>query len=161
MHEGRRSVLCASLLLAAVVIGPPAAAQEETGCSLTQGFWKTHPEAWSVDMMIVGGEAYNQEQLIGILSSPTRGDATYILAKQLIAAQLNVLSLADSSSVAGLINEAEGWLIDQQLGSWPTGTDRAVGTDLASQLDAFNNGEAGVPSCEDGPVIVPEPEPTE
>lgn len=145
------------LLLAAVLLGPPAPAQEGTGCTLTQGFWKTHPEAWPVPIMIVGGNEYTQEQLIDLLATPPRGDATYILAKQLIAAELNVMNGADSSGVAGLISEAESWLIAQGLGSWPTGDARATGIQLAAQLDDFNNGLSGVPHCEDGATPPPPP----
>jgi hypothetical protein len=155
------TVVGTCFLLAAVLPAPPAPAQEATGCTLTQGFWKTHPEAWRVQIMIVGGQEYDQEQLIGILSAAPRGDATYILAKQLIAAQLNVLNGADSSGVATLINEAEAWLIAQGLGSWPTGDARTVGTDLAGQLDDFNNGLSGVPHCEDGATPPPPPPPVE
>ena len=153
-------VIGTSLLLAAVLLGLPAEAQAQTGCTLTQGFWKNHPEAWPVDMMIVGGAPYNKAQLIVLLSTPSRGDATYILAKQLIAAQLNVLSGADSSGVASLINDAEAWLFEQGLGSWPEGDARVVGIQRASQLDDFSNGLSGVPHCEDGPVLPP-PEPEE
>ena len=153
-------VIGTSLLLAAVLLGLPAEAQAQTGCTLTQGFWKNHPEAWPVEMLTVGGMPYDKGQLIGLLSTPPRGDATYILAKQLIAAQLNVLSGADSSGVATLINEAEAWLIAVGLGSWPEGEARVVGIQMASLLDDFNNGLSGVPHCEDGPVLPP-PEPEE
>jgi hypothetical protein len=154
--------VCATgLLLAAVLLTFPAQAQAQTGCTLTQGFWKNHPEAWPVDTMIVGGADYSKEQLIQLLATPPRGDATYILAKQLIAAQLNVLSGADSSGVATLINEAEAWLIAVGLGSWPTGAAREVGIQMASQLDDFNNGLSHVPPCEDGIVVPPPPPPEE
>jgi hypothetical protein len=154
--------LCATglFLAAAVLLALPVKAQAQEDCTLTQGYWKTHPEAWP-DMLTVGGDAYAREDLIGLLATPPKGDATYILAKQLITAMLNVLNGADAASVGMdvVINEADAWLIAVGLGSWPTGPDREAGIQLAEQLDAFNNGLSGVPHCDDVVVIPPEPEP--
>lgn len=161
MPARTKFVMAASLLAAALLFGPPTLAQEDPGCTLTQGFWKTHPEAWPVEMMIVGGDPYTKDQLIGLLKTPPRGDATYILAKQLIAAQLNVMSGADSAVLGTLLADAEAWLTEQGLGSWPRGEARAAGTDMARQLDEFNNGLSGVPHCEDGPGPSPTPPPEE
>jgi len=161
MLKRRTIPLCVTgLFVAAVLLGLPAETQAQTGCTLTQGFWKNHPEAWPVEMLTVGGVGYMKADLIGLLATPPRGDATYIVAKQLIAAQLNVLNGADAASVGAdvVINEAEAWLIAVGLGSWPTGAQREVGIQLAEQLDAFNNGLSGIPHCDDV-IIEPPPDP--
>ena len=135
------------MLLVLALIGISAPVEAQTGCTLTQGFWKTHPEAWGVTGLMLGGAAYTQDQLITILSTPPRGDATYILAKQLIAAELNLFNGADGS-ISQVITAADSWLGLNPLGSWPRGAAREEGLQLASQLDAFNNGLSGVPHCE-------------
>ncbi len=66
-----------------------------TNCPFSQGFWKTHPELWPVTSLTLGSVTYDQAQLLSILNSAVTGDASLILAKQLIAALLN---LANGSS---------------------------------------------------------------
>jgi hypothetical protein len=148
----------AGLLLAGLLFSLPGRveAQETPACTLTQGYWKNHPETWPVDMLDLGGAAYSKEQLIVLLSTPPRGDATYILAYQLIAAKLNVMNGVDSSGIASTITAADAWLASVGgLGSWPTGAVRDAGIALAGQLDAFNNGLSGVPHCENGAAPPP------
>jgi hypothetical protein len=158
MLERTMSVRGAGLLLVLALTGVSAPVEAQTaGCTLTQGFWKNHPGAWSVTGLVLGGVAYDQDGLITILSIPPRGDATYILAKQLIAAELNLLNGADGSSIGQVITAADSWLGLNPLGSWPTGAAREEGLQLASQLDAFNNGLSGVPHCE-GELPPPEPQ---
>jgi hypothetical protein len=146
-------------LLAGLLLARPGPAQEAPGCTLTQGYWKTHPETWPVDTLDLGGAAYAKDDLIVLLSTSPRGDATYILAVQLIAAKLNVMNGADSSGIAITIAQADLWLAQVGLGSWPTGPVRSAGLALASQLDAFNKGLSGVPHCEEGPNPTPTPTP--
>jgi hypothetical protein len=130
----------------------------EPSCTLTQGFWKNHPEAWPVETITIGVNLYTKEQALAILSTPpSRGDATYILAHQLIAAKLNVLIGADDSVVATAIADADAWLAAHPLGSLPHGTDRSAGIALAEILDQYNNGLIGPGHCKGAP---PSPEPT-
>jgi hypothetical protein len=144
-------------LLAGLLLAEPGLAQETQGCTLTVGYWKTHPESWPVDTLDLGGAAYTKDDLIVLLSTSPRGDATYILAQQLIAAKLNVMNGADSTGIAVTIAQADLWLAQVGLGSWPKGAVRDAGLALASQLDAFNNGLSGVPHCEEGSTPPPPP----
>ena len=57
---------------------------------LSQGYWKNHSSLWPVSSLILGGFSYTQDELLGIFNSSPKGDATLILAHQLIAAKLNV-----------------------------------------------------------------------
>jgi hypothetical protein len=58
MSKKNTAAVCATgLFLTALLLGLPAEAQEENGCTLTQGFWKNHPEAWPVDLLTVGGSS--------------------------------------------------------------------------------------------------------
>ena len=112
---------------------------------LSQGYWKNHPEDWPVDSLTLGGETYSQAEAQDLLGSPSHGDASLILAKQLIAAKLNVANGADDSSVAGAISTADSLLGGQGPGKLPygVGTNTSTGEAMLgvqSQLDAFNNG---------------------
>jgi hypothetical protein len=118
------------------------------GCTLTQGFWKNHPDAWPVGSLLIGGVSYTESQLIDILNTPPRGDATYILIHQLIAAKLNVANGADSSSIASTITAADNYLAAHPLGSNPKGAAQTQGTSLANTLDSYNSGTTGPGACD-------------
>jgi hypothetical protein len=130
-------------------------------CSLTQGFWKNHEEAWPVEELILGGTTYTKAQLLAILMTPPRGDATYILVDQLIAAKLNIASGADPTAIADTIVAADAWLAANPLGSKPTGAAREAGVALAALLDDYNNGVTGPGHCaEASPSPSPTPTPS-
>ncbi|MBI4514453.1 MAG: hypothetical protein HY699_01375 [Deltaproteobacteria bacterium] len=135
----------------------PTATAPDHGCTYTVGYWKNHPEAWPVDSITIGGVAYTKAEAIFILQTPTGGDATYILAHQLIAAKLNVLNGANGAAVADAIASADTWLAAHPLGSNPSDADRAYGIALAAVLDGYNNGVIGPGHCDDEP---PTPSPT-
>ncbi len=122
---------------------------DEDNCTYTVGFWKNHPDEWPVTSIAIGGVTYTKAQAIAILQTPPDGDATYILAHQLIAAKLNILKGADGSAVATTIADADAWLIAHPLGSNPSNPDRAAGIALAHALDNYNNGEIGPGHCDD------------
>lgn len=114
------------------------------GDALTQGYWKNHSEQWPVDSLTLGSETYSKQEALAILGTPSQGDASLILAHQLIAAKLNVASGVDAGSIAGAINTADA-LLGSFGGKLPYGVSPAtpVGQDMvntATQLDNFNNG---------------------
>jgi len=130
-------------------------------CPLTQGFWKNHPDAWDgaiTSGLSIGGKTYTQMQLLTILRTPpSGGDASLILAHQLIAAKLNELT---GSVFPGLIDSTV-MTADSLLGiacalpgasslpscfvpaATPLGQQM---TNTAATLDAFNEGTL-TPSC--------------
>jgi len=118
-------------------------------CTYTMGYWKNHPEDWPVEEIKIGGVTHTKEDAINILETPPEGDATYILAHQLIAAKLNVTNGADSNGLGDTIKNADAWLTANILGSDPTDPARAQGIALAEMLDDFNNGLSGPSHCED------------
>jgi hypothetical protein len=101
----------------------------------TIGYWKTHPEVWPVTSMTICGNTLSQAELLSVLETPTRGDVTIIMAKQLIAAKLNVAS----GNSCPLTSDAEAWLCSHG----GIGASRKLwdgGESLKNALDAFNNG---------------------
>lgn len=113
-------------------------------CPKTQGYWKNHVEAWPVSSLTLGSQTYTQAELLTILRSPTRGDASLILAKQLISAKLNVANGADPTPVSATISNADG-LFSSFAGKLPYGVGASSVTGQAmtadgEALDDYNNG---------------------
>jgi hypothetical protein len=124
-------------------IGTPGTAT----CTYTQGYWKNHPEAWPVSTLTLGNESYSQEELLEILNTAPRGDATIILAHQLIAAKLNLASGVSDEGLGATITYADLWLTEHPVGSNPRWSERVVGILLADTLDEYNNGLLGPNHC--------------
>jgi hypothetical protein len=149
----------------------------EPGCTLTQGYWKTHSEfgpapeddGW-YNIGDVDGDGNSEgpnEQFFDsgqtwyqtFQTKVKGGNAYYILAHQYMAAMLNIMNGADptvlSSGPISTLAEAEA-LLDK----WDTlgprtiprnHADRVTAIQLADTLDDFNNGilAGGPPHCTD------------
>ena len=96
--------------LGTLAFGVPQASAQTTCPPLTQGFWKNHPSLWPVTKLTLGTTTYTETQLLTILGTPVSGDASLILADQLIAALLNIANGTDSSPVAKTIADANSLL---------------------------------------------------
>ncbi|WP_437674784.1 SdrD B-like domain-containing protein [Sorangium sp. So ce131] len=110
----------------------------------TPGYWKNHPGAWRVDQLTIGGRTYTKAQLLDIISRATKGDVTYIIAKHLIVAKLNVGVGNQSSCIEGTIAAADAWLQKYPLGTnvkeSGKNTPWVTGEPLSKTLDNYNNG---------------------
>lgn len=105
----------------------------------TIGYWKNHPEAWPVTSVTLGGHPYTQAEAIDILKAAVKGDKSLSMAKQLIAAKLNVAAGNDDSCISDTIAAADTWLINH--GGVGSGQRRWDDGDLLhDELDAYNNG---------------------
>ena len=60
--------------------------------------------------MTLGSQTYNKTELLAILNTPIHGDASLILADQLIAAKLNIANGADGTPVTSTITDADAVL---------------------------------------------------
>jgi len=114
-----------------------------SACPTGQGFWKTHLIAWPVPSLTLGSQSYSKPELLALLQQPTRGDASLILAYQLIAAQLNIANSSDPTPVADAIRNADN-LLGSFSGKLPynVGTNSAPGramTQNASVLESYNS----------------------
>lgn len=140
------------------------------GCSLTQGYWKTHsrkgPAPYDDNWQNVGP---NQEDTLFFKSGQTwyqvfwtapRGNVFYQLAHQYMAAKLNYYNGADTSVITAALSQAEGLFgaIPENSTSVPSAS-RATWSALATTLDQYNNGAIGPGHCEDessASVVAPE-----
>lgn len=133
-----------------------------SGCTLTQGYWKNHEEHWPTDGLTIGYEAYTRAQLLALLRTPTRGDASLILGHQLIAALLNEAAGAGSPDFTAASEDGQAWMrthadTDGRLpygvaASTAAGTE---GTGISDRLAHFNEGAGDLPHCDDGPAATP------
>ncbi len=116
-------------------------------CASGGGYWKTHPEEWPLAEFVMGGVLYTKAEALDILNWSKGGDATYILAKQLIPAKLNAADYLLVGELQDLIDAADAWLVANPLGSKPTGAVKAEGLALKDELESFNNGEWATEGC--------------
>jgi len=136
---------------------------EDIGCTLTQGYWKTHADParkqYDATWDKVGGAdapfmETGQSYLEVMNTPPAGGNAYYILAHQYIAAILNSMKednpastsgiteeLAQAEALLGFYDTYEGGPYIPEDGTEFSDNDRALAISLAETLDMFNNGE--------------------
>ena len=109
-------------------------------CPLSAGYWKNHTNAWPVTSLIVGNQTYTESQLLSLLNTSTNSDASLVLARQLIAAKLDVLNFANPASVSSTIAKADGQLA-QYLGQLPysVGTNSSAAKAMLNAATLLNN----------------------
>jgi len=108
----------------------------------TPGYWKTHPEAWPVDSITIGGVTYTKAQAIAFMDMPD-GDKTFTIFRALVSAKLNVLIGNEDSCVASTIVAADAWMATYgPVGSKVKASSAAwkLGEPLYLTLDGYNNG---------------------
>ena len=108
----------------------------------TIGYWKNHPEAWPVSSIQIGNKTYTKAQAISLIGTASRGDKTIDLAKQLIAAKLNVLAGNEAGCIISTISAADAWLAryPASCGVKASSSAWSQGAPLHEKLDDYNNG---------------------
>ncbi|MCK4817127.1 hypothetical protein KA005_15260 [bacterium] len=108
----------------------------------TPGYWKTHPDAWPVEAISIGGVSYTKDEAIGNMWMPEKGDKTFTMFRALVAAKLNVLVSNDASCIEDTIADADAWMAGYPVGSGVKGNSDAwqEGEPLYFDLDDYNNG---------------------
>lgn len=131
---------------------------EEQGCTLTFGYWKTHTKYGPAKKANGTWDEIGDPKVVQFFSSgmtyydvlwkPVAGNPYFILAHQFIAAKLNVLAGATApAGVATAMTEAEALLTGLTLDAAPA--KRAELVRLAGLLGAFNEGETGPGHCDE------------
>jgi len=140
--------------LGCVVIFYNSEIPREGECSRTPGYWKTHPEAWPVEEITIGGTTYSKDDAIDLLWLPERGDKSKTVFRALVAARLNNFNGTDTSCVSQEILDADAWMAAHPVCSNVSGNSDAWsgserGETLATTLDDYNNGLLCAPHCDD------------
>jgi uncharacterized delta-60 repeat protein len=113
-------------------------------CPLSHGHWKNNPNIWPVNSLMLGSQSYTKAEMLALLNGSTQTDASLILARQLIAAKLNVANGSDPTPVASTITHADG-LLAGFSGKLPYKVKSSSATGQAMTADAgvltnYNNG---------------------
>jgi len=125
------------------VFEPCSSPSPPSPCPWSQGYWKNHRADWPVASLTLGSETYDQMELLTLLRTPPRGDATLIMAHQLIAAKLNVANGAGVESIAGALTDADR-MLSAFGGKLPysvhtSSSNGQAMTATAEMLDRYNN----------------------
>jgi len=136
---------------------------EKVGCTLTQGYWKTHSECkkngngpkrdatWDY----IGEESIffksNQNYCEVFATQPSNQNGKYyILAHQYIATELNLYNNADPTDIAAVFKEATHFLEKYTPEDVRTNKDlQSEAVTLGGKLDEYNNGKTGPGHCGD------------
>jgi hypothetical protein len=120
-------------------------------CPLGKGYWKNHPDEWPEESLEIGGLVYGADEVASLLRMPARGDASVILARQLITAKLNIAAGSDPRPIEETIAAA-----DAALGAYSddvpcrvkpsTGAGKSM-VELANELESYNSGRFSL-DCE-------------
>jgi hypothetical protein len=95
-----------------------------------------------VATITIGGRVYTRDQAITLLSTPSRGDKSIDLFKQLLAAKINVLIGNNPSCISSTISSADAWMVAHPPGSGVSSSSSAwtQASPWHTQLDNYNNG---------------------
>lgn len=132
-----------------------------TGCTLTQGYWKTHSSygparpadpTWSSVGGPDAGFYSSGKTWYKVLWTPPAGNAYYNLAHQFIAASLNIINGASTTAeVDACMAFAANFFSTNSPSTKLSKALRAQVLACASTLDGYNNGAIGPGHCdEDG-----------
>lgn len=131
---------------------------EEGGCTLTQGYWKTHSElgpapyddTWALLPKGAATPFFNSGQtwFQALWTPPSGGNAYWILAHQYQAAVLNGLNgAAVPAKVDAAIKAAATYLANYPANNNPKGKTRTAMLELAGILGSYNEGTIGPGHC--------------
>lgn len=132
----------------------------ETGCTLTQGYWKTHSmygpakksdPTW--DLLANGPDTEfflsGQTWYEVFWTAPKKGNAYYNLAHQYMAAKLNILAGTSApTSVTDAIAWAETFFSTYTPDDWPKGQKNLI-IQKAGILGSYNEGAIGPGHCDE------------
>jgi len=119
-------------------------------CPRSPGYWKAHPAAWPIDQLRLGAEPYTRDELLNLLSRGPAGDASLILANQLVATYLNVVYGSDPLPVVQTAVDVDA-LLSNFTGRLPytvrpSTVEGRTMIELAGDLERYNSG-ALTPGC--------------
>jgi len=112
-------------------------------CSKSPNHWAKHPADWPLTSIEIGGVNYTKNQAIAVLKTKAKGDRTYALFGEALAAKLNVENCGPASGdINDAIALADSWLAANSPGSGVRSKDSEwdTGSPLFSILSEYNGG---------------------
>jgi uncharacterized delta-60 repeat protein len=128
--------------------GPPA----PPACARSAGFWRQHRGEWPVNSLTLGSQSYTAAEIAELLKTPIRGDASLLLARELIASKFNLAGGAGSPELSALVSSADA-LLSGFSGRLPyqvppgSSAGRSM-VALSANLASWNNRRSS-PDCKD------------
>ena len=117
------------------------------GCTLTQGWYKTHSSQWPSGALTPSTPFDGGASLLTILNTPPKGSQYIILAHQYITALLNIQG---GASVTPEVQDALDTAADYFAGGGAGTGDSTVDiSGVSTILDNYNNGLVGPGHCDD------------
>jgi hypothetical protein len=77
---------------------------------LVPDYWANHPAEWPVTTLTLGAQNYEHHELLELIRAKPAGDASMVLARELIATLLNLAAGADSDSIIDTVAGAQAVL---------------------------------------------------
>jgi hypothetical protein len=149
-----------AIALFTTLCAPILATANGGGCTYTPGYWKTHseygPSPYDPTWQSLTNGADTAFYLSGqswyeVMYTPPAGNAYYILARQYVAAHLNVLSGADSSAIILALNQADGSMFSncdpEDVATGAFGCNSFYFKGFAELIADFNDGFTGPGAC--------------
>jgi hypothetical protein len=108
-------------------------------CPRNVGYWKHNPGTWPTDRLVIGGIEYDQQSLVDLLDDHSNRDASIRLARELMAAQFNLL-VGSPPTILQVVEQADAFLVTYPPGSAPNGAERRRADGFSEQLNDYNAG---------------------
>jgi hypothetical protein len=130
-------------------------------CVRGQGFWKNHSDQWPATELQLGNTTYTRDQLLSMMHQPVHGNGLILLARQEIAAKLNIATGADGSCVQQTLTDADTLIGDLVVPPVGDGFLRPSDVNAVKDtLEDYNEGDLCAPSCENEGSPTPSPSPS-
>jgi hypothetical protein len=83
---------------------------EDYSRPLAPDYWANHPAEWPVTTLTLGAQNYERDELLALVRAKAAGDASMLLARELIATLLNLAAGADPDPILAIIGDAQAVL---------------------------------------------------
>ena len=123
---------------------------ELLNCTYTIDFWRSHPERWVTENIIIGRLSLTKQEALKALLEPGDDPGIQIL-QEFIATALNIIHGAEPLSINEDMAAARQWLSDHPPGRLLNEEEKAQAESLAIPLRTFNTGGTGPGLCPDQP----------
>jgi hypothetical protein len=105
----------------------------------TWGWWQANGTRWTVNVITVGGVSYTRNQAVSVMGA-SGNDLCLKIARELIAAKLNVLNGNNASCIHQVIIDADAWLVANPIGTSNPNT--TTGNPIFRALQRYNTGQS-------------------
>jgi len=105
-------------------------------------YWTGQAAAWPVQRVLAGGRLYTRSQALKLLGSPSRGDKSLDLLKQVVSTKLSFLTGSNPACIYTTLEWADAWLAAYPPGSNVSASGAAwtAAADWLTELESYTSG---------------------